>query len=163
MKADVQQTSLLIQNKRICHRFFEELLNKGRLSVIDELVDPNLLSHDPFPGQAPGSQGLKDTTKLFMKAFPDMRVIFKDTIAEGDKVMNRFTVKGTHKGNFMGIKPSGRKIAYEEIIILRLKDQKIVEHWALADALTLMQQIAPQAEKKKSGLSKAQSPEETLH
>lgn len=62
-------------------------------------------------------------------------------IAEGDKVMNKFTATGTHQGNFMEISPTRNKISYEEVVILRLKNGKIVEHWAVADAPTLMQQL----------------------
>jgi steroid delta-isomerase-like uncharacterized protein len=132
---------ILNLNKSVCKRFFEELHNKGNLEIIYELVDPNVVSHDPFPGQAQGAQGLKETMKIFRTAFPDLRVEVNDTIAEGDKVMNKFTVTGTHKGEFMNMAPTGKKISYEEVVILRLENGKIVEHWAVADALALMQQI----------------------
>ena len=79
--------------------------------------------------------------KLFRSAFPDMSVKINDMIAENDKVMSKLTVNGTHSGEFMGIAPSKNKIEYEEIVILRIEDGKIVEHWAVADALSLMQQI----------------------
>jgi predicted ester cyclase len=134
-------------NKTICKRFFDELHNKGNFNVIDELVDINVVSHDPFPGQAKGSKGLRDTMLIFRKAFPDMGVKLNDMIAENDKVMSKFTVTGTHKGEFMNIKPGGKKITYEEVVILRLEKGKIVEHWAVADALSLMQQIGAIPEK----------------
>lgn len=84
---------------------------------------------------------MKDTMKLFRSAFPDLHVIINDMIAEGDKVMTKLTAKGTHQNEFMGIPGSNNKISYEEVIILRLEDKKIVEHWAVADSLSLMQQI----------------------
>jgi steroid delta-isomerase-like uncharacterized protein len=129
------------KNKAICRMFFEEMLNKANFSIIEQLVDPDVISHDPFPGQAKGAKGLRDTMKLFHTAFPDMKIIMNDMIAEDNRVMNKFTVTGTHKGEFMGIPATGKKISYEEVVILRLKDEKIVEHWAVADALSLMQQI----------------------
>jgi steroid delta-isomerase-like uncharacterized protein len=129
------------KNKTICNRFFEELHNRGNFDIVDEVVDPNVVSHDPFPGQAQGSTGLRDTMKIFRSAFPDLKVTLNDMIAEKDKVMTKFTVTGTHKGIFMDTPPTNNKISYEEIVILRLKEGKIIEHWAVADALSLMQQL----------------------
>lgn len=131
----------ITSNKSLCRKFFEELHNKGNLGIIDEVVDPNVYSHDPFPNQAAGSVGLRNTIKLFRSAFPDMSVKINDMIAENDKVMTKLTVYGTHTGEFMGIVSSNNKIEYEEVIILRITNGKIVEHWAVADALSLMQQI----------------------
>src|SRR5918995_6659026 len=99
----VQIESDVDLNKRICSDFFEELHNKKNLSIIDKYVSPNVVSHDPFPGQQAGAQGLKDTMTLFRSAFPDLHVIINDMIAEGDKVMTKLTAEGTHKGEFMGI------------------------------------------------------------
>ena len=65
-----------------------------------------------------------------------------DMIAEGDKVMCKFSVKGTHNGEFMGVPATGNQVLYEEVIIVRFENGKIVEHWAVADALSLLQQIA---------------------
>lgn len=128
-------------NKRLCRTFFDELHNKQNLEIIDRLVDPNVVSHDPFPNQAEGSKGFRDTMQLFRSAFPDMSAKINDMIAENDKVMTKLTVYGTHLGEFMGIGPTKNKIEYEEVIILRIADGKIVEHWAVADALSLMQQV----------------------
>ena len=131
----------IVFNKSLCRTFFEELHNKQNPGIIDQLVDPNVLSHDPFPNQAEGSRGFRETMQLFRSAFPDMTAKINDMIAENDKVMTKITVHGTHLGEFMGIAASHNKIEYEEIIILRIANGKIVEHWAVADALSLMQQI----------------------
>ena len=128
-------------NKSLCRTFFEELHNKQNLEIIDRLVDPNVVSHDPFPNQAEGSKGFRDTMQLFRSAFPDMSAKINDMIAENNKVVTKITVYGTHLGEFMGIGPTKNKIEYEEVIILRIADGKIVEHWAVADALSLMQQV----------------------
>jgi steroid delta-isomerase-like uncharacterized protein len=135
------QSSITDTNKAICREFLDELHNKGNFDVIDKYVDTDVVSHDPFPGQAPGSAGVKQTMELFRSAFPDKQITFNDLIGEGDKVMIKVTVTGTHQGEFMGIPATGNKISYEEVLILRLQDGKIVEHWAVADALALMQQI----------------------
>lgn len=99
----IQAESDIVLNKNICFNFFEQLHNKQNLSIIDKYVSSNVVSHDPFPGQRPGAEGLKDTIKLFRSAFPDLHVIINDMIAEGDKVMIKLTAKGTHQGEFMGI------------------------------------------------------------
>jgi steroid delta-isomerase-like uncharacterized protein len=137
----MSNTDIREQNKQICKRFFDELHDKGNFDIIDELVDPHVVSHDPFPGQPEGSEGVRHTMKIFRTAFPDLRLVHNDMIAEGDKVMIKFTVTGTHKSEFMQIPATGNKIAYEEVVILRLKNGKIVEHWAVADAMALMQQL----------------------
>jgi hypothetical protein len=128
-------------NKKICHRFFEELHNNHNLKIIDELVDKAVVSHDPFPGQAPGADGLKETIQMFQNAFPDLHVEIRDMLAEGNRVMTRLSVRGTHAGPFLDATPTHNPVAYDEIIILRLANGKIVEHWAVADALALMQGI----------------------
>jgi predicted ester cyclase len=125
-------------NKKICRYFFYELHNRRNLKVIDDLVDDNVISHDPFPGQMPGAYGLKNTMQMFREAFPDLYIEIKDMLAENDRVMTRLCVSGTHSGTFMDIAPTHNTISYDEIIVLRLTNGKIVEHWAIADALTLM-------------------------
>jgi predicted ester cyclase len=128
-------------NKAAYRRFYEEFLSKGNLDVVDEVVDPNVVSHSPFPGQKPGAEGLKEAIASFREAFPDLRATAEDVIAAGDKVVGRFTVTGTHRGEFMDIVPTGKTITYDEIVIVRFKDGRIVEHWAVADALAMMQQL----------------------
>lgn len=129
------------ENKALYRTYYEEVLNRANYGAIDELVDKNVVSHSPLPGQKPGSVGLRDTMQLFHAAFPDLHAKAEDMIAEGDKVVGRFIVTGTHQGEFMGMPATGKKITYEEIVIVRFKNGKIVEHWAVADALTLMQQL----------------------
>jgi predicted ester cyclase len=128
-------------NKAAYRRFYEEFLSKGNLDVVDEVVDPNVVSHSPFPGQEPGAVGLKQAIARFREAFPDLQANAEDVIAAGDKVVGRFTVTGTHRGEFMDIAPTGKTITYDEIVIVRFKDGRIVEHWAVADALAMMQQL----------------------
>jgi steroid delta-isomerase-like uncharacterized protein len=129
------------ENKARYRRFYEEFLSNGNLAVVDEVVDPDVVSHSPFPDQEPGAVGLKKAIKHFRQAFPDLHAKAEDIIAEGDKVVGRFTVTATQHGEFMGIPASGNTITYEEIVIVRFKDGKIVEHWAVADALAMMQQL----------------------
>lgn len=116
-------------------------MNGGKESTADALLDERLVSHSPFPGQAPGPQGVKDTFALFHRAFPDLHAKLEDLVAEGDKVAGRFIVTGTHRGEFMGRAATGNPVTYEEVVILRFENGRIIEHWAVADALALMQGI----------------------
>lgn len=129
-----------MNNKALCLTFLDEVHNKHNLDAIDTYVSKDVVSHDPMPGQRPGSDGVKDTMELFHKAFPDKHITVNDSMAEGNKVMVKLTCFGTHSGEFMGMPATGNPIEYEEVLIFRLKDGKIVEHWAVADALSLMQQ-----------------------
>jgi steroid delta-isomerase-like uncharacterized protein len=128
-------------NKAICREFLEELHNHANFSVIDKWVDPNVVSHDPFPGQKPGPEGVRETMQIFLRAFPDKKITINDMIAEGEKVMVKLTVTGTHSGEFMGMPPTGSRTRYEEVLVFRLRQGKITEHWAVADTLSLMQQV----------------------
>jgi steroid delta-isomerase-like uncharacterized protein len=128
-------------NKAQYRRFYEEFLNKGNTQVVDEVVDPNVVSHSPFPDQKPGAEGLKEAILRFRNAFPDLHTKAEDILADGDKVVGRFTVTGTQKGEFMGMPASGKKFTYEEIAIVRFRNGKIVEHWAVTDILSMMAQL----------------------
>jgi predicted ester cyclase len=121
--------------------FVADLLNAGRFELAGKYLDPVVVSHNPFPGQAPGVDGFVTALRAFRAAFPDLTVRATHYVAEGDKVVGRFEVQGTHQGEFMGLAPTGRAIHYEEIAIVRFAGGRIVEHWAVADALAILQQL----------------------
>ena len=122
-------------------RFMEEVFNKGNLTAADEFMSADFVEHDPFPGQGPGLQGLKQGLAAFRQAFPDLHIGIDDMIADGGKVVIRSRMKGTHKGTFMNMPPTGKQISVEGIDIVRMSGGKAVEHWGLLDALTMMQQL----------------------
>jgi steroid delta-isomerase-like uncharacterized protein len=122
-------------------RFMEEVFNKGNMKAVDEFMSADFVEHDPFPGQGPGLQGLKQGLASFRQAFPDLHIGIDDMIADGEKVVIRSTMKGTHKGTFMNLPPTGKQISVEGIDIVRMSGGKAVEHWGLLDALTMMQQL----------------------
>jgi predicted ester cyclase len=129
------------QNRAIYERFCHEVLVNGDLDAIDELVDPSVVSHSPFPGQAPGRDGFKRAYAQFRAAFPRVDLKIHDVIAAGDKVVGHFTVSGVHLGDFMGLAATGLTVSYDEMVIVRLNDGKIVEHWSVADSLAMMQSL----------------------
>jgi len=130
------------ENKAIARRFIEEVWNNGNLAVLDELVATNLVDHNPStPGQGSGVEGFKQVFSTFRTAFPDLHFTVEDMVAEGDKVVSRVTARGTHKGEFAGIAPTGKQGAAEAIDITRIAGGKIVERWGIVDQLGLLQQL----------------------
>lgn len=134
-------TTMTEQNKKICLTFLDEIHNKHNLDAIDTYVSKSVVSHDPMPEQKSGIKGVKETMEIFRSAFPDKHITINDSMAEHDKVMVKLTCFGTHKGDFMGVPATDNPIEYEEVLIFRMKDGKIVEHWAVADAMALLQQL----------------------
>ena len=129
------------ENKTIERRYMEEVWTKGNLAAVDELVATNYVDHTPMPGASPDLQGLKQFVTVVTAAFPDWHATTEDMIAEGDKVVVRFTGSGTHKGGFMGIPPTGRQLTMMAIAIHRIAGGKIVENWLQADMLGMMVQL----------------------
>ncbi|MBI2138140.1 ester cyclase [Candidatus Woesearchaeota archaeon] len=129
------------KNKALLKRFNEEVF-KGNLSVVDELVAPDFLDYSVPPGMPnKGPDGVKALLSYFISAFPDIKAIYHDLIAKGDKVVGRYTMSATHRGEFMGISATDKKVNINGIEIVRIKDGKFVERWAVEDMLGLMEQL----------------------
>jgi steroid delta-isomerase-like uncharacterized protein len=144
-------------NKAIVRRLVEELWNKGNLSVADELFAPNYEHHDASTldfGRGPESE--KKRATLYRTAFPDVRLMIEDIIAEGEIVMTRWSCRGTHKGDLSGIAPTGKQITITGVTIARLANGKLAEGWVNWDALGLMQQlgVVPELAKTKAAAAK---------
>ena len=126
----------------LMNRFGNEVLNNKNLSAIDEIAAEDYVELDLPRGQAPGREGLKAflATVLF-PAFPDQRWVTEEQIAEGDKVVSRVTMYGTHRGAFMGIPATGRSIAVKGVVIDRVVNGKWKDSRLLMDNLSLLQQL----------------------
>ena len=130
------------QNKALLRRLMEEAFNRGNTSLIDELFAPDFVEHEELPPGLPaGSEGVKQLSTAFRSAFPDFKVAIDDMIAEGDKVVARSTWSGTHKGEFMGIPPTGKSVSFGVIDVIRIAGGKFVEHWGQMDNMSMMQQL----------------------
>ena len=129
------------QNKANARRFYEEVWNQGNLDVIDQLADPNVVGHDPVGGEIRGREALRQFVSGNRTAFPDLRITIEDQVAEGDKVVTRWSSRGTHKGDLMGIAPTGKQTRVTGISIDRYSGGKVVEDYTDWDALGLMQQL----------------------
>ena len=129
------------ENRELERRFIEEVINQQNLAAADELVAEDVVELDPFPGQEPGREGLKKVLGMLFAAFPDQKWTIEELIAEGDIVVNRFTWRGTHRGDFLGIPPTGNQVEVKGVVIDRFADGKIADTRILMDNFGLMQQL----------------------
>jgi predicted ester cyclase len=130
------------QNKAFVRKMVEEVFNQGNVSQIDEYMAHNFVEHEELPPGIPRDrEGVKQLTTMLHSGFPDFKATIDDIVAEGDKVVIRQTWSGSHKGEFMGIPPTGRRVSFGVIDILRISDGKCVEHWGQMDSMSLMQQL----------------------
>ncbi len=129
------------ENKAAVRRFWEGF-NAHNLDVWDEVCTPNFINHDPsLPVPDADLPTLKEIIGGLQAAFPDLDASEEDLISEGDRIVVRRTFHGTHKGEFMGVAATAREVTFAGLFISRLSGGKIEEHWAIFDALGLMQQI----------------------
>jgi predicted ester cyclase len=127
------------QNKALVRRIIDEL-NMGNLNIMDEVSASNVVFH--FPGSPPLDRaGFKGLMGMFLSAFPDLETTIEDLIAEGDMVVRRGFFRGTQRGEFQGIPPTGKQVTVPMIAIERIVDGKLVEHRASPDIMGLMQQL----------------------
>lgn len=124
---------------------FHDATNTGSVeaitAMIDEIVEPDVVFHAPVPMDTTGAQALEHVWQVLLHAFPDLRVTAEDVLADGDKVVCRNTVTGTHRGEFRGLPATGKKVSYSEIFILRFAGGRITEIWGVVDVLTQLRQL----------------------
>jgi len=137
-------TSEVAANKALFKRF-HDAANTGDIEVlaktIDELVAPDAVIRTPLPIDAAGAELLKQVWAMLLRVYPDIHLTVEDLIAEGDKVVARNTVTGTHQGEFMGVAPTGNSVTYNEMFIFRFADGRVVETWGVVDVYAQMKQI----------------------
>lgn len=129
------------ENKALVRRFYEEI-DKGNIGILDELVAEDYIDHSPppFPGLAPGREGVKQAFRIFQQATPGYHKI-EDQIAEGDKVITRLTSYGKHEGDLPGALRTGNEMKMTSITIHRIENGKLVEKWAEKDMISLLTQL----------------------
>src|SRR4028118_1132762 len=116
------------ENKALARRVLEEMFNKGNLDLADEVFAPDYVDHDPaMPEDIRGPEGFKGYVSIFRTAFPDIHLEIEDQVAEGDKVVTRWTGTGTHEGDLMGIAPTGNKVTLPGMEIVRFSGGKLAE------------------------------------
>ncbi|WP_171168112.1 ester cyclase [Streptomyces sp. I05A-00742] len=129
------------ENKRLVRRFYEEI-DRGNLDAMDELVAEDYLDHSPppFPGFAPGREGLKQAFRMFWESTPGTHRI-EDQIAEGDKVVTRLLAEGVQSGDLPGIPATGRTVKMTATVIHRIENGRLAEKWSDKDLLAFLQQL----------------------
>jgi len=128
------------RNKETARRYYEEVLNNGNIDLLDELAVPGYIEHDPFPGTREGLAGLKDRVTM-LRAGLAAHFTIEDIIAEGDKVVVRWTNAGSMVGDFLGMPANGKSFKIPGIDVHRLENGKLAEHWHVVDQLGHAQQI----------------------
>jgi steroid delta-isomerase-like uncharacterized protein len=132
----------IAENKALVRRLYEEGWSRDNLDVAANAYAADFINHNPaMPGLPPGPEGIRLLVSGFRAAFPDLAYTIDDQIAEGDKVASRWTFRGTHQGEFMGIPATGKAVAVTGITIDRIAGGQIVEHWRETDILGLLQQL----------------------
>jgi steroid delta-isomerase-like uncharacterized protein len=130
-------------NKAIVRRYFEEVVNNGNLAVADELISTHYVSHYPtgydFGG---GPEDVKQIATVVRTAFPDVHFTLEDVMAEGNKVVVRWTFRGTHEHDFMGVPAAGKRATIMGIAIYRIAEEKIAEAWVAWDTGGLLRQLS---------------------
>jgi steroid delta-isomerase-like uncharacterized protein len=128
-------------NKTVSRRLIEEALNQGNYDVIEELIAPTSVNHDPATGDTTGLDGAREVIEGYRSAFPDLTITIEDQLAERDLVATRWTAKGTHKGELMGVAATGKQATVTGLTIDKIEDGKIVESWTNWDTLGMLRQL----------------------
>jgi steroid delta-isomerase-like uncharacterized protein len=129
----------------LAHEWFEQLWTRGDESTIDRLFAEDGIAHglvDAAGNELRGPAGFKPFFHTFRAAFPDLQVVVEDTVVEGDKIVARCTVRGTHSGDALGMAPTQKPVLFTGISIMRVRDGKIVEAWNNFDFAAMNAQLA---------------------
>jgi steroid delta-isomerase-like uncharacterized protein len=128
--------------KALAKRFYSEVLNGGKLEVIDEIVSPDFVEHQELPpGVPPGREGVAAFVTTFRDAFPDLECKVEGMIAEGDEVWVHAVMTGTHKAELAGIPATGKKVSVEMFDRVKVKDGKVIAHWGVTNDMAMMTQL----------------------
>lgn len=129
-------------NKAIIRRLYEEVWNKRKVELIKEIISPSHALQAPnISGSSMGPEAYKRQLLLFVAGYPDLEFTIEDTIAEKDKVVACWTITGTHKGDFMGVPATNKKVSVDGVTIHHLTNGKIMDSYSNWDALGMMQQL----------------------
>ncbi len=122
-------------------RKFYEIIESGDVDAADKVVAEDYVNHNAIPGQTQGLEGYKKAVAALGTAFADLQYTVEDQIAEGDKVASRITVRGTHKGEFLGVAGTGKTVTWSALVLQRVADGKVQESWLQWDQLGLLKQL----------------------
>lgn len=137
-----REDAIIRHNRELINRYFEEVWNRGRVDVLDELVAPDYLNHSPgIPNPRPGPAGLRPIVSAMRAAIPDLHYEVLDMVVSHDRVAVYTRVTGNHRGPLFGLLPKGGRIDVRQMQIEWIRDGRIVQHWRLTDDLSLLKQL----------------------
>ena len=128
-------------NKALIRRLVEAVQNQHDVDALDEFLAPSFVNYDPLTGLPGTLEGAKQLHRMLFAAFPDLQMTIHDQAADGDKVWTRKTASGTHRGELFSIPATGKQVSWKIIDIMSIRNGKVTEHWAVADVMSLMQQL----------------------
>jgi predicted ester cyclase len=137
-------TAEVERNKATFRRFQDAVNTCDPAFISDEidlLVAPDATIRTPLPGDATGAEKLKQVWAVLLAGLPDLQLAVEDLIGEDDKVVARIVCSGTHRGDYLGVAPTGKSIVYDEIFIFRFVDGRVAETWGVVDVLAQMKQL----------------------
>jgi steroid delta-isomerase-like uncharacterized protein len=123
------------------YRRIIDAVGRGDAESLDGLMAPDIVDHNPMPDQAAGRDGFKQWMATARAAFPDLRGTVEDLIAEGDRVAARMTWHGTHRGEFIGLAPTGKRVSFSAFHLVRIRQGRAIEWWGTADLFGALQQV----------------------
>jgi steroid delta-isomerase-like uncharacterized protein len=124
-------------NKRLARRWYEEVLNGQDFALVNDLVAPDFVIN----GETVGPEGIKAAAVWVRSVFPDLRVTVEDVVAEGDRVVTRFSARATHRGEFLGVPPTGKPVVLTGVHVDRVAGGRIAERWESVDLLAVLTQL----------------------
>jgi steroid delta-isomerase-like uncharacterized protein len=134
-------------NKERYREFIQAIFNEARFDRLDDFLAPSYAIQEAPPGTAPGREGVRQVVTMFRTAFPDMTITLDEVVAEGDTVAALSTLRGTHRGEFMGVAPTGKTVSVTSLTMVRLEGGRLTKSWVKNDVASLMRQLGagPQA------------------
>jgi steroid delta-isomerase-like uncharacterized protein len=127
--------------RRFARERVEALFNRGELERVEEFVTPDFVNHEAWPGEDPGFEGFRLRLRRLRDAIPDIHMEVHEVVAADDLVAYRATLSGTHRGELLGMAPTGRSFRVQHMHMLRMRDGRAFEHWATRDDLGMLQQL----------------------
>lgn len=126
----------------VARRFYDEVMSKGDLDALDEIIHDDFVEHENVPPGMPTDKNApRAFVSMFRTSFPDFTATIEDMIQQGDKLVVRSRMSGTHQGEFMGVPPSGKSFDITAIDIVEFRDGKCVAHWGVTDTAAMMEQL----------------------
>jgi predicted ester cyclase len=132
------------QNKALARRFYEEVFNRRNFDAMDELCAPDFIDHNALAGQRPGLAGLKESFEQWIGGFPDLKATVHELVAEGDILVSRFTLEGTHTKELMGAAATGKRVTFRGMDMVRIRGGRAIEAWHEGNDIEVLMSLGVQ-------------------